>query len=86
MLILVESKAAAYQHVVVVWIIMIIIIILIHYHKGLRAEGVSLPSGSLGLHDPHIISCVLCPVWMYCCAKPSRKVAIQEQEEEGVVR
>ncbi len=67
-------------------IIIITIIILIHYHKVLRAKRLSLPLGSLGLHDPHIISCVLCPVWMSRCAKPSRKVAIQEQEEEGVVR
>ena len=29
-------------------IIIIIIIILFHYHKGLRAVGLSLPTGSLG--------------------------------------
>ncbi len=79
-----KYSSAASTNVVLVMIT--IIIILIHYHKGLRAEGLSLPSGSLGLQDPHSISCVLCPVWMSHCAKPSRKVAIQEQEEEGVVR
>jgi hypothetical protein len=67
-------------------LVIIIMIILIHCHKGLRAEGLSLPLGSLGLHNPRIISCVLCPVWISRCAKPSRKVAIWEQGEEGVVR
>ncbi len=37
----------------------IIIIILLHYHKGLSAIGLSLPTDSLGLQS--IIACVLCP-------------------------
>jgi hypothetical protein len=39
-----------------------IIIILIHYHKDLRAKGLSLPSSSLGLHDLILspVCCVLC--------------------------
>ena len=32
----------------IIIIIIIIIIILFHYHKGLRAVGLSLPTGSLG--------------------------------------
>ncbi len=52
-------------------IIIIIIIILIHYHKGLSAVGLSLPTDSLGLQS--IIACVLCPKGVFRLCKAIEK-------------
>jgi len=55
--------------------IIIIIIILIHYHKGLSAVGLDLPTGSLGLRFPaHHLRAVS---YLGCinCAKPSRRIS-----------
>ncbi len=52
-------------------IIIIIIIILLHYHKGLSAVGLSLPTDSLGLRS--IISCVLCPKGVFRLCKAIEK-------------
>ncbi len=52
-------------------IIIIIIIILLHYHKGLSAVGLSLPTDSLGLQS--IIACVLCLKGVFQLCKATEK-------------
>ena len=52
-------------------IIIIIIIILLHYHKGLSAVGLSLPTDSLGLQS--IIACVVCPKGVFRLCKAIKK-------------
>ena len=52
-------------------LVIIIIIILLHYHKGLSAVGLSLPTDSLGLQT--VITCVLCPMGVFQLCKAIEK-------------
>jgi len=66
--------------------LVIIIIILIHYHKGLSAVGLDLPTGSLGLrfpaHHPRAVSYL----GVYQLCKAIEKNIQLGTEERGVER
>ena len=66
--------------------LIIIIIILIHYHKGLSAVGLDLPTGSLGLrfpaHHPRAVSYL----GVYQLCKAIEKNIQLGTEERGVER
>ena len=52
------------------------------YHKGLSAVGLDLPTDSLGLQT-HLIICILCPIGVCNCAKPSRRISNRSRRERG---
>ncbi len=65
-------------------IIIIIIIILIHYHKRLTCHRIESAYRFIGLvFSSRFLFLHLCPACIFNCAKPSRRIANQEQEREG---